>query len=352
MNEVMISRDRLSDFVSAVFSTAGVPEDEATLIAESLTEADLTGVESHGVSRVPIYLKRIEMGVVNAAAKLDVIADLPGALVLDGCNSMGIVTGCRAMDMALKKAETSGAVFATVRNSNHFGIAAFFTQRALKKGMIGYVGSNAPSTVAPWGGVKPYMGTNPFSIAFPAGKEPPIVMDMATSIVAQGKIILAAKEGRPIPFGWAITKEGDPTDDPKAALEGTVLPFAGAKGYSISLMLDVLSGILSGAAFGPYLCNMWNDFKNPQNVGHYFVVINVEKFLSLDEFKNKMDTMIRDIKQSPRAKGVDEILLPGELERRKRDKRIVEGIPLGNKTYSDLKDIAIRMNLKIQAEKS
>ncbi len=345
MSETIIERSRLSSFVAAVFVKAGVPEDEAALIAESLTEADLTGVESHGVSRVPIYLKRIELGIVNAVAKLDIVADLPGALVLDGCNSMGIVTGVRAMDMAIDKAETSGSVFVTVRNSNHFGTAAFFTQRALARGMIGYAGSNAPSTMAPWGGIKPYMGTNPFSIAFPAGKEQPIVMDMATSVVAQGKIILAGKEGKPIPFGWAISKEGDPTDDPKTALEGTVLPFGGPKGYAVSLMLDVLSGVLSGAAFGPYLCNMWNDFKNPQNVGHYFTVLDVKKFLPLDEFKQKMDTMIRDIKTSPRAKGVEEIFLPGELEYRKREKRLAEGIPLGQKTFSDLAEIGARMNI-------
>ena len=347
MSQMVIDRERLRDFVAQVFAKAGVPDDEAALIGESLTEADLTGVESHGVSRVPIYLKRIELGVVNAVARLEVIADLPGALVLDGCNSMGIVTGVRAIDMAIEKAETSGSVFVTVKNSNHFGVAAFFTQRALARGMIGYAASNAPSTMAPWGGIKPYMGTNPFSVAFPAGSELPIVMDMATSVVAQGKIIMAGKEGKSIPFGWAITKDGDPTDDPKAALEGTVLPFGGPKGYAVSLMLDVLSGVLSGAAFGPYLCNMWNDFKNPQNVGHYFTVLDVKKFVPLDEFKANLDTMIRDIKSSPRAKGVDEIFLPGEMEYRKRQQRLANGIPLGAKTLSDLAEIGARMNLQL-----
>ena len=347
MSAIVIDRERLRDFVAQVFAQAGVPDDEAALIGESLTEADLTGVESHGVSRVPIYLKRIELGVVNAVARLEVIADLPGALVLDGCNSMGIVTGVRAIDRAIEKAETSGSVFVTVKNSNHFGVAAFFTQRALARGMIGYAASNAPSTMAPWGGIKPYMGTNPFSVAFPAGSELPIVMDMATSVVAQGKIIMAGKEGKSIPFGWAITKDGDPTDDPEAALEGTVLPFGGPKGYAVSLMLDVLSGVLSGAAFGPYLCNMWNDFKNPQNVGHYFTVLDVKKFVPLDEFKANLDTMIRDIKSSPRAKGVDEIFLPGEMEYRKRQQRLANGIPLGAKALSDLAEIGARMNLRL-----
>ena len=347
MNEIRVKRDDLYDFTFRVFERVGVPEDEAALIAASLIEADLTGVDSHGVSRIPIYVKRIETGVVKAESRLEVVAEYPGALILDGCNSMGIVTGVRAMDMAIKKAEDAGSVFVTVRGSNHFGIAAFFTRRALARGMIGYAASNAPSTMAPWGGIKPYMGTNPFSVAIPAGKELPVVMDMATSVVAQGKIILAAKEGKSIPIGWAITKEGEPTTDAKAGLEGTVLPFGGPKGYAVALLVDILSGILSGASFGPYLNNMWNDFKNPQNVGHVFQVIDVKKFGNIELFKDKMDRMIRDIKESPKARGIEEIYLPGELEHRRRQKRLAEGIPLGRKVYEDLLEIGKRWNLRV-----
>jgi LDH2 family malate/lactate/ureidoglycolate dehydrogenase len=347
MNEIRVKRDDLYDFTFRVFERVGVPEDEAALIAASLIEADLTGVDSHGVSRIPIYVKRIETGVVNAESRLEVVAEYPGALILDGCNSMGIVTGVRAMDMAIKKAEDAGSVFVTVRGSNHFGIAAFFTRRALARGMIGYAASNAPSTMAPWGGIKPYMGTNPFSVAIPAGKEQSVVMDMATSVVAQGKIILAAKEGKSIPIGWAITKEGEPTTDAKAGLEGTVLPFGGPKGYAVALLVDILSGILSGASFGPYLNNMWNDFKNPQNVGHVFQVIDVKKFGNIELFKDKMDRMIRDIKESPKARGIKEIFLPGELEHRQRQKRLAEGIPLGRKVYEDLLEIGKRWNLRV-----
>jgi LDH2 family malate/lactate/ureidoglycolate dehydrogenase len=343
---IRIGRDRLFDFTQRVFSNIGVPEDEAAIIADSLVEADLTGVDSHGVSRIPIYAKRIETGVVNAAARLEVVSEYPGALVLDGCNSMGIVTGVRAMDMAIKKAETAGSVFVTVRNSNHFGIAAYFTRRALAKDMIGYAASNAPSTMAPWGGIKPYMGTNPFSAAVPAGKELAIVMDMATSVVAQGKIILAAKEGKSIPLGWAITKEGEPTTDAKAALEGTVLPFGGPKGYAVALLVDILSGILSGANFGPYLNNMWNDFENPQKVGHCFSVMDIKKFQDIGAFKDKMDRMIRDIKESPKARDVVEILLPGEPEHRRREKNLKEGIPLGKKVHEELVNLGKRWDLR------
>lgn len=344
---IRIQPVQLLEFTTEVFKKVGVPDQEAMWIAESLVEADVMGVDSHGVSRIPIYVKRLETGVVNKVSRLDVVAEYPGALVLDGCNSMGIVTGVRAMEMAIQKAETSGAIFVTVRNSNHFGIAAYFTRRALTKDMIGYAASNAPSTMAPWGGIRPYMGTNPFSVAVPAGKELPIVVDMATSVVAQGKIILAAKEGKSIPLGWAITKEGEPTTDPKAALEGTVLPFGGPKGYAIALLIDILSGVLSGAAFGPYLNNMWKDFQNPQNVGHCFAVIDVKKFIPIREFKSKIDMMIREIKSSPKAKGVEEIFLPGELEYRRKVIYEKEGIPLGKKVFDDLLSVGKKLGIEL-----
>ncbi len=346
MNDtVRIPRDTLLGFTTEVFQRAGVPRSEANLIADSLVEADLTGVDSHGVSRVPIYLKRIETGVVNPVARLEVVQEYPGAVVFDGCNSMGIVIGVRVMEYLLQKAETAGAVFATVRNSNHFGIAAYFTRRALAKDMVGFAASNAPSTMAPWGGIRPYLGTNPFSVAIPTGNVLPIVLDMATSVVAQGKIILAAKEGKRIPLGWAISKTGEPTTDPKEALEGTVLPFGGPKGYGIALLIDILSGVLSGAAFAAYLNNMWNNFTDPQNVGHCFAVLDVKKFLPLEEFKGKIDRMVQDIKSNPRAKGVEEIFLPGELEHRNRIRNLAEGIPLSGKVYEDLLEIGKRLGV-------
>ncbi|MCX7787417.1 MAG: Ldh family oxidoreductase [Spirochaetes bacterium] len=342
---VRVSSEKLLRFTTEVFERVRVPTAEAILIAESLVEADLTGVDSHGVSRIPIYVKRIETGVVNPASRLQILQEYPGAVIFDGCNSMGIVTGTRVMEYLLQKAETSGAVFATVRNSNHFGIAAFFTRRALAKDMVGFASSNAPSTMAPWGGIRPYLGTNPFSVAVPAGKQLPIVLDMATSVVAQGKIILAAKEGKQIPLGWAISKTGEPTTDPKEALEGTVLPFGGPKGYGIALLIDVLSGVLSGAAFGVHLNNMWNNFSDPQNVGHCFAAVDVKKFLPLEEFKAKIDQMILEIKGNPRAKGVEEIFLPGELEHRNRCRNLIEGIPMSKNVYEDLRQLGKRLGL-------
>jgi len=211
--------------------------------------------------------------------------------------------------------------------------------------MIGISATNAPSTMAPWGGIKPYMGTNPFSVAIPAGNELPIIMDMATSVVAQGKIIMAGKKGEKIPEGWAIDKDGIVTTDPKEALAGSVLPFGGPKGYAVALLIDVLCGVMSGAMFGPHLNNMWNDFTNPQNVGHIFSVLDISKYTDVGEFKKRTDQMIREIKESPKAKNVNEIFLPGEIELRKAAQRRKEGIPMPEVVFEDLRKLGEKWNV-------
>ncbi len=343
----LIQWEALRDYCRKLFEKQGVPTEEALLVADSLTEADLNGVESHGVSRMPIYMKRIEEKVVEKVCRLKVEKEYPGSLAINACNSMGIVAGVRAMEMAIKKAKESGSVFVTVSNSNHFGTAAYFTKMALKENMIAISATNAPSTMAPWGGIKPYLGTNPFSVAIPTGSQIPIIMDMATSVVAQGKIIMAGKKGETIPEGWAITKEGLPATDPKEALEGSVLPFGGPKGYAIALMIDVLCGILSGAMFGPYMNNMWKDFENPQNVGHCFSVMDISKFSDVQFFKNRIDRMIQDIKSAPRAQSVEEIFLPGEIEYKKAQKRRSEGIPVSAGVYEELRQLGEKWQVPI-----
>ncbi|SET16696.1 Malate/lactate/ureidoglycolate dehydrogenase, LDH2 family [Natronincola peptidivorans] len=341
----IIQWEPLRDLCQKLYEAQGMPADEAFLVADSLVDADLSGVESHGVSRMPIYMKRIEEKVVTNKCRVEVEKEFPGGLALNACNSMGIVAGVKVMEMGIKKAKESGFAFITVSHSNHFGTAAYFTRQALKENMIAFAATNAPSTMAPWGGIKAYLGTNPFSVAIPAGDQLPIIMDMATSVVAQGKIIMAAKTNESIPEGWAINKEGVVTTDPKEALEGTVLPFGGPKGYGIALLVDILSGILSGAMFGPHLNNMWNDFENPQNVGHCFAILDISKYIEVESFKSRIDQMIQEIKTSPKAKGVEEIFMPGEIEHRKSMKRREEGIPVSSVVYEDLKALAEKWNV-------
>jgi len=230
-----------------------------------------------------------------------------------------------------------------VKNSNHFGAAAYYAMRAIGDQCIGLSITNAPPTMAPWGGKTPFFGTNPFAIAIPAGKERPIVLDMATSVTARGKIILAAKKGEPIPSGLAIDPEGRPTTDAHAALEGAVLPFGGHKGYGISLLVDILSGLMTGATFAPRVGGLYDNPNGIQNLGHGFAAILIESFIPFREFTKRMDQYIQEVRNAPRAMGVERIYLPGEIEFEMRDQNMKEGIPLPELTVKELKTLGTRL---------
>lgn len=341
----LVQWEQLRKFCRDLFLAQGMESEDAFYVADSLVQADLSGVESHGVSRVPIYMKRIDEGVVRKDCCIKTLSETPGSLSLDACNSMGIVAGVRCMDKTIDKARETGVVLSTVRHSNHFGTAAYFTQRAAKANMIGFAASNAPPNMAPWGSSQKYIGTNPFSIALPT-KDDPIILDMATSVVAQGKIILAAKTNKSIPEGWAITKDGGDTTDPNEALLGTVLPMGGPKGYGIGLIVEIMCGILTGAAFGPYLGNMWNDFENAQNVGQVFMAINIEKFLDIGIFLAQIGKMRDEIKALPKIQGVNEIYMPGEIELLKIKDRKKNGIPISEAVYNELAQLGNKWGVK------
>jgi len=340
-----INYKELKTFCIELFKSEGVPSKEAEIIADNLVQANLRGVDSHGVSRIPIYMKRLKLGLVNPVCKTKIEKKSGSIAVMNGCNSMGAVVGYKAMNYAINEAREKGIFFIAVNNSNHFGTAAFFAMMALDHDMIGFSTSNAPSTMAPWGGIKPFFGTNPFAVAIPANKRLPIVIDMATSVVARGKIILAQKNNEKIPEGWAINKEGEMTTDPKEALEGSVLPFAGPKGYSIALLIDVFCGILSGAVYGPHINSLYENFEEPQNIGHCFAAINISKLIDIKDFKNKIDKMIEEIKSSPKAKHVKEIYLPGEIEFNTQKERLEKGIPLTKPVIEELKALGESYNL-------
>lgn len=333
----LIQADCLRDYCCQLFTKVGVPADEAYLNADNLVDADLKGIESHGVSRMSIYLKRLRLGIVNPAVQLKVVTESLGTAVYDACNSMGAAASSKVMAVAIEKAHKTGISFITVFNSNHYSAAAYFAQMALEHNMIGFTGSNGPARMAPWGGSEAMFGTSPFAYAIPAGKELPIVADMASSVVARGKIILAAKKGEPIPFGWAQNKFGEATDNAQDALEGTVLPFAGPKGYAIATMIEVLTGILAGSCFTTAIKDLYTDFDNPTGTSHYFGAIKLEAFGPVQEFKDTMDKFILSVKNSPKAKGVEEVFLPGERGLNKKKQRLQEGIPLAQVTLDDLR---------------
>lgn len=329
----------LEDFCKQVFQKAGVPEQSAAIVAESLVQADLRGVDSHGVVRTAIYLKRMEAGMIDAFADVEKVSESDATVLVDGKNNFGSVIGTKALDIALEKAKRNGASFVGVKGSNHFGTGAYYAMKAIEQDMILLVMSNASQTMPPTGGVRPFIGTNPLAVGVPSGKELPFILDMATSVVARGKIIVSAQKGESIPLGWAIDKDGNPTTDAHAALEGSVLPMGGPKGYAISMFIDILAGVLTGAGFGKYVNNMYENWEQPQNVGHLFIAVDINRFIPVDLFKARMDQYIREIKQEPKAPGVDEILIPGELEYRRTLERKENGIELPIKVVEELAGI-------------
>ncbi|MEW5866529.1 MAG: Ldh family oxidoreductase [Bacillota bacterium] len=330
------SSDSLRSFCTEVLCRAGLPRADAWVVADSLVFADLRGVGSHGVMRMGIYTKRIEMGLVNKTPVMKVLKEDPCTVAFDGDNGMGQVVGMAGMDKAISLARVSGVGAVTVMNSNHFGACAYYAVRACRNDMIGVALSNAPSTLAPWGGRAPYLGTNPVAIAVPAGKYDHVMLDMAASVVARAKIILAARKGEEIPLGWAIDPSGRPTTDPKAALKGSVLPFGGPKGYGVAFMVEVLAGILSGSDFGKHIGSLYEDFSRPQNLGHFFLAINVGSFMAPEVFRQRMDALIDEIKAVPCADGVRQVLVPGEPEQMSYSEGMERGVALDETVIRDL----------------
>lgn len=339
--------NKLRLFCEQVFERAGASPEHARIVAESLIQADLRGVDSHGVVRTAIYLQRMEAGMINRDATPEIVSQTGPMALLDGHNQFGSVTGTVALRAAMERATQHGVGMVGVRGSNHFGTGAYYALQAIAQNQVLLVMSNASQTMPPTGGVRPFLGTNPLAIGVPAGDELPFILDMATSVVARGKIIVAAQKGEEIPPGWAIDKDGNATTDAAAALNGSVLPVGGPKGYAISMMIDILSGVLTGAGFGPYVNNMYENWEQPQNVGHFFLAIDVGRFMPIAQFKARMDDYIRQLKAEPKAPGVAEIFIPGELEHRQTLKRQQTGIALPVKVAQELDAIGKKYELNL-----
>jgi LDH2 family malate/lactate/ureidoglycolate dehydrogenase len=330
----------LQGFCSTLLQKTEVPLEDAELIAESLVRANLRGVDSHGVARLAIYIERLKKGLVNPRPRITTVRESHAMALLDGDNGSGQVIATRAMALALAKARESGIGLVGIRNSTHFGTCAFFSMMAIDQDMIGIAIANSYATVAPWGSRSRYFGTNPLSVAIPASQELPVVLDMATSVAAWGKIILAAQKGEPIPAGWAMDAEGEVTTDAAQALKGALLPVGGPKGSGLALVIDVLAGVLTGASFGPDVGDLYQNLDRPQNVGQMVGAIDIGLFGDVAAFKKQIDRIVREIKALPPAKGVSETLLPGEIEIRNQRRREAEGIPLPPGTTGDLQRLA------------
>ncbi|WP_261131598.1 Ldh family oxidoreductase [Bacillus sp. Marseille-Q3570] len=339
--------EKLQQFCASIFTKAGVDKEVSSVVADSLIQADLRGVDSHGVVRTSIYLKRIEQNMIEPDAEVKVEQESDATALINGNNHFGSVVGTKALEITLAKAKEKGAAIVGVKGSNHFGTGAYYALKAIEQDMILLVVSNASQTMPPTGGIRPFLGTNPLAVGVPSGKEVPFILDMATSVVARGKIIVASQKGEDIPEGWAVDKDGRPTTDAEEALEGSVLPLGGPKGYAISMFIDILAGVLTGAGFGRYVNNMYENWEQPQNVGHFFIAVDINRFMPIETFKERMDLYIQDIKAEPRAEGVQEILIPGEIESRRMAERKRKGIDLPLKVVNELNEIGERYGLNL-----
>jgi LDH2 family malate/lactate/ureidoglycolate dehydrogenase len=329
----------LCEFACEILTRLGVPAGDAREVAACLTKAELRGVDSHGMVRLPVYSRRVQAGVVKASPDIRVIRSSNSTALVDGDNGLGPVVGARAMAVALEIAREHGIGLVGVRNSNHFGPAAYYVEKAIDRGCIGFAISNAPPNMAPFGGRERFLGTNPIAIGIPAREEPPLIFDASTSVVARGKIILAAQSGQSLPEGWAIDPDGRPTTNAQRALEGAVLPFGGAKGSAISFIIDILCGVLTGAAFGNHL-NTLENLAAVQNVGHVFAVLRTDLFMPDAEFRTRMDSIARMLKASPPAAGCDRVLVPGEIERGHESVNRATGIALSSTVIDQLRALA------------
>jgi LDH2 family malate/lactate/ureidoglycolate dehydrogenase len=322
--------------------------EDAHVLADSLVQADLGGVHSHGVLRVPEYVKKLTpSGGVDPRGRPRVVRAVGGCVVVDGGNSMGQIGASFAMRQAIERARAHGIGAAAVRGSNHCGAMAYYAEMAAREDMIGLATTNALPTMAPWGGAERLLGINPLAVAIPAGQEPPIVFDAAFSGSAHGKIRVYQQKGLPIPEGWATDMDGNPTTDAATAIDGLLLPIGGFKGAALAMVMGVLSSMLSGAAYGTELGDMARG-PTPGLDGHFVAAIDVAAFEEVDRFKERVDAAIRQIHAARRAPGVERLYAPGEPEARRRAQYAREGIPLNDVTLADLR--AAAATLGVEAE--
>jgi L-2-hydroxycarboxylate dehydrogenase (NAD+) len=350
----------LTEFCQNVFEKLGIPPRDAFTASEVLVLADLRGIESHGVARLRRYVAGLKNGMMVANPQMKVVHETPVTALVDGGAGLGAVAGKRSMEMAIEKALKSGAGFVTVRNSNHYGIAAYYSLMALKYDLIGISLTNSDVYVVPTFGREIMLGTNPISVTVPARKEKPYVLDMSTAVVTMGKLEVHSRMGKKIPHGWATDEKGQSSDDPTLILSnlrgkvgGGILPlggegeeFGGHKGYGLDLLVDILCGVLSGSGYLNLLYPKSPEGKPlPSLVGHFFGALRVDAFRPVEEFKKDMDSLIQRLRNSAKAEGQSRIYIHGEKEFEKEAKYKKEGIPLFYKVYDDLKAIGAEVGV-------
>jgi L-2-hydroxycarboxylate dehydrogenase (NAD+) len=345
-DDARVPAGRLAEFVARAFVAGGLPQEDAQTLSGLMVEADLRGSDTHGVIRLPLYLRRIRAGGVNARPNIRAVSERPSAALIDGDNGMGHLVMRRAAELAIAKAKATGIGWVGARMSNHAGPAALYVTMPLKHDMIGLyfaVGSN--NHLPPWGGSESLLGTNPMAVAVPAENEPPIVLDMAPTVAAYGKVRLKAQRGEQMPVGWMIDREGKPLTDPKRADEGYLLPIGDYKGYGLSLIIGLLAGALNRAALGRDVIDFVKETGKPANTGQAIAAISIAAFMPPEEFKRSVDALVRDIRNSQRLPGVERIWLPGEQSHAKLLDRRSRGVPMPKALRASLDAVARDLNI-------
>lgn len=343
--------DRITDFIRQAFVRLGLPPHDAETVAGLMAEADLQGSDGHGITRLPQYARRIRAGGFNVKPNIHVVHDYPATAVIDGDNGMGHLVMKRAAELAIAKARITGIGWVNARFSNHAGPASLYASMPLAHDMIGlYFAVGNANHLPPWGGLDMLLSTNPVAAAIPAGNERPIVLDMATTVAAYGKVKTKALRGEQMPEGWMIDREGKPLTDPTRADEGMLLPLggmeAGYKGYGLALVIGLLAGTLGGAAMGKDVVDFNHDDDSVTNTGQAIAAINIAAFGDIAVFKASVDRLIGDMRGGARIPGVERIYVPGERSHETRQRRTRDGIPVARALMSNLDKLADELGLK------
>jgi LDH2 family malate/lactate/ureidoglycolate dehydrogenase len=341
-----ISFERLRAFIVAAFERLGLPGADALIVATLMAEADLQGSDGHGVIRLPQYAKRIKAGGFNPRPEIRVVQERAGMALIDGDNGMGHLVMRRAAELAIEKARTTGIAWVGSKWSNHAGPASLYARMALAHDMIGlYFAVGNANHLPPWGGLDMLLSTNPLAAAVPAGNEAPVVLDMATTVAAYGKVKAKVQSGEPMPEGWMIDRQGRPLTDPTRADEGFLLPIGGYKGYGLALLVGLLAGTLNSAALGKDVVDFNHDQSSATNTGQAIVAIDIAAFGDVKTFKERVDALVRDLRGSRRMPGVERIWLPGEQSQAKRVAYARDGIPLAGGLMRNLNQLATELGI-------
>jgi ureidoglycolate dehydrogenase (NAD+) len=333
--------DSVESFAAELLQKAGLKSPHCEVVAEALVRADLRGVSSHGVARLDPYIAHLEAGGFNPDPDVTLNEQADGALVVDADNGPGQSAGKPTMERLISMAGQNGVAAGVVNNSNHFGTAAYYTEMAANADCIGMAMTNVPAEVIPFGGREPYLGTNPIAISSPSPKDHPITLDMATSIVAMGKIDhVASEKGEKIPDDWGVDSEGNPTTDPDQV--SALRPVGGPKGYGLGVIVEILAGILSGAGQSTTMTSLYDDYEDSLGVGHFYLALDVDTFMNVDEFESGIGSFIEGIKDVATGEDVSEVMLPGEIEANTLQQNRRNGVPIEESVFE---------NLRAQAEK-